>query len=193
MPPRPRTPLRSQTPPTGGGGGGGGGGRGSATGGSFGTCCTSPNVAAANAAAAAQRRDGGRGGKATQPSQPPASQAPLQSLALSELERRARSAAWLSEAEVDSAVDAENPRSQLIRLLWRPSSSTATTAAAEARLRAELLTLKLSALSKRALASGVGQEQVDAAKDGESPKDALIAVSTRPARSPARELAGGSS
>eukprot|EP01047_Picozoa_sp_COSAG01_P003315 COSAG01_NODE_96_length_26789_cov_36.697089_28_plen_139_part_00 len=52
----------------------------------------------------------------------------------------------------------------------------AAAAAAEARLRAVLLPLKLSALSKRALASGVGQGQVDAAKDGESPKSALIAL-----------------
>jgi len=62
------------------------------------------------------------------------------------------------------------------RAAAQAAQAEAKAAAAEAALRQELEGLKMTALLKRARAGGIDQESLDEVQDGESPKDALIAL-----------------
>eukprot|EP01051_Picozoa_sp_SAG22_P022234 SAG22_NODE_5250_length_1052_cov_5.716684_2_plen_244_part_01 len=96
----------------------------------------------------------------------------LETLRVSELKRQA----LLQGAEqslLDQADDAENPKRTLIELVvameMQSSTRTDTRAREEQleRLRAELRSMRVSALKQRAVAAGIEQAQLDEADDDE--------------------------
>ena len=98
--------------------------------------------------------------------------AELESLKLSELSRRAMECAEREEVHV--AQDSDSPKDRLVDLILAHSAMGSDGERASAALRAELETLKMSALSKRAVECGAEEEEVHAAQDSDSPKDALV-------------------
>jgi hypothetical protein len=100
----------------------------------------------------------------------------LANLTMAALLKRAR-AAGIDQETLDDTQDAESPRDALIALLVAAElQAHAADGAAEARLREELVGLRMAALLKRARAAGIDQETLDDTQDAESPRDALIAL-----------------
>jgi hypothetical protein len=100
----------------------------------------------------------------------------LVGLRMAALLKRAR-AAGIDQETLDDTQDAESPRDALIALLVAAElQAHAADGAAEARLREELVGLRMAALLKRARAAGIDQETLDDTQDAESPRDALIAL-----------------
>jgi hypothetical protein len=100
----------------------------------------------------------------------------LANLTMAALLKRAR-AAGIDQETLDDTQDAESPRDALIALLVTAElQAHAADGAAEARLREELVGLRIAALLKRARAAGIDQETLDDTQDAESPRDALIAL-----------------
>jgi hypothetical protein len=113
--------------------------------------------------------------------------AELSQLKLSQLRRRAREAASISEERIDQADDGDDPRAALVALLLEDAASATNAASAggdgsqAAALRAELRGLKPSALRKRAHAAGVDKAALDEAGDGPAPVEAIIELICRSA------------
>ena len=89
---------------------------------------------------------------------------------LSDLRQQA-AAAGVSPGALDDAIDCDQPKAALIKLLQGLASPAASAGAA---LRTELSRLKLSALSKRAATAGSPAAAVDEATDSDDPRAALM-------------------
>eukprot|EP01046_Picozoa_sp_COSAG06_P004650 COSAG06_NODE_198_length_20467_cov_97.440986_1_plen_220_part_10 len=98
----------------------------------------------------------------------------LRGLKLTELKRRAL-AAGVGEQAVEDAMDRSAPKAALAALLEQRHQGAAGAPQLQA-LREELATLKLSQLKRQALAAGVSAEAVEAAMDGPSARDGVIAL-----------------
>jgi lambda repressor-like predicted transcriptional regulator len=110
--------------------------------------------------------------------------AELESMKLSEVKRRARSAG-AEEPVLEQAIDSDSPKLALIELVLANEvqvtapvggAKAEAEASSAAALRAELERMKLSTLSQRALQDGATQAAVDAAEDSAEPKRALVAL-----------------
>eukprot|EP01043_Picozoa_sp_COSAG02_P013686 COSAG02_NODE_552_length_20429_cov_28.014068_8_plen_245_part_00 len=101
--------------------------------------------------------------------------AELQTLKPTALRRRAR-ADGVSEEQIEEADDDEaNPKERLVELILAAQPSAAVPRESHAALRAELQTLKPTALRRRARADGVSEEQIEEADDDEAnPKERLV-------------------
>eukprot|EP01052_Picozoa_sp_SAG31_P018719 SAG31_NODE_1338_length_8731_cov_14.189643_1_plen_1748_part_10 len=87
----------------------------------------------------------------------------LQGLRVSGLQRRAV-AAGVDDAQLEAAVDSEEPKEQLIALIMEHEEARADGEDAEvAALRQELQGLRVSGLQRRAVAAGVDDAQLEAA------------------------------
>ena len=93
-------------------------------------------------------------------------------LKLSALRKRA-AATDAAETDLEAAEDAEDPKAAMIALI-RAREKAAADPAAE--LRAELESLKPSALRKRAKAAGAEDEAIEEAGDADDAKSAMVAL-----------------
>ena len=97
----------------------------------------------------------------------------LGKMKLSALRKRA-TAAKAEETDLEAAEDAEDPKAAMIALVVARETPTANDPAAE--LRAELESLKPSALRKRAKAAGAVDEDIEEAGDADDAKSAMVAL-----------------
>ena len=102
----------------------------------------------------------------------------LQALRVTALQRRAESQG-VDEAQVDDAMDSDQPRARLVALLLEHEASTtgaraSTTDKRRQQLRRELEALGLFALQQRGRQAGLDDASLEAALDSASPKEALI-------------------
>eukprot|EP01043_Picozoa_sp_COSAG02_P022650 COSAG02_NODE_1184_length_14008_cov_44.301963_1_plen_678_part_00 len=105
-------------------------------------------------------------------------EAELRTLKLGALSKRALASGATAE-ELETAQDEDEPKAAVIALILRYE-----VAPSEA-LRGELSKLKLGALSRRAVASGVDADALEAAQDADTPKVAVIELIVRAELSPA--------
>jgi DUF971 family protein len=106
--------------------------------------------------------------------------AELAPMKMSAMRKRAL-AAGVNEEVIEDVDDADDPKDELVSILVEERRKTLVVsqddgAAAQAELealRAELASMKVSALRKRALAAGVGTEDLEAAVDADDPRAAI--------------------
>jgi hypothetical protein len=102
--------------------------------------------------------------------------AELAQLRMSALKKRAV-AEGVGKEELEEAEDGDAPKEKIISLVLARQATTPAGGAARGgddALRAELAQLRMSALKKRAVAEGVGEEELEEAGDSEEPKAAII-------------------
>ncbi len=97
----------------------------------------------------------------------------LEQLKCSGLQKRAL-AGGASEEDMERATDADDSKSALIELILGLSEAMKPDQDRIAELRAELSSMKLSGLQKRALAGGASEEDMERATDADDSKSALI-------------------
>jgi tetratricopeptide (TPR) repeat protein len=100
-----------------------------------------------------------------------ATRATLMGMRVMELQRRAV-VAGVAEEQIENALDADDPKSELVILVLRAQATDATAD----RLRGELQALKWMALQQRALTDGVIEADVEDAMDSADPRQRLIAL-----------------
>ena len=88
----------------------------------------------------------------------------------SALKRRAR-AAGCTEAEIEEADDADDPKAAMAALILSHEASGQETSDV---LRRELEGLKPSALKRRARAAGATEQEVEEADDAQDPSAAMV-------------------
>jgi hypothetical protein len=110
--------------------------------------------------------------------------AELTPMRMSVLKKRAL-AAGVNEEAIEEAMDAEEPKEAVLALLLELHRKDLTAVAADTgaeaeaeleALRAELTPMKMSHLTKRALAAGVDGEILDDVHDATDPKDELVSI-----------------
>ena len=95
----------------------------------------------------------------------------LETLSVKDLRKRAADLG-VSEDAIEGARDGDQPKEDLIALIVAKQSGGGAAAA----LEAELAPLTLKELRARAAAEGVSEDAIDDARDGDQPKDDLIAL-----------------
>ena len=93
----------------------------------------------------------------------------LRSMKLTSLIARA-TAAGVGEEQLEDAEDEADPKEAVIKLILATSDKSGQTST----LRAELSTMKITTLFKRARAVGVSDEELEAAEDEDDDKGAII-------------------
>jgi hypothetical protein len=106
--------------------------------------------------------------------------AELQLLKMPDLRKQA-AAAGANEDDIDDARDADAPKEAMIALIVAKQMQTkkdaaARQAATQRALTAELKTLQMPDLRKRAAAAGANEDDIEDARDADAPKEAMIAL-----------------
>eukprot|EP01043_Picozoa_sp_COSAG02_P040569 COSAG02_NODE_3294_length_6996_cov_21.108743_5_plen_405_part_00 len=108
--------------------------------------------------------------------EPPAAEvlrAELAKLKLKDLRQRAREAG-MSAAELEAAMDTDEPEDALISYVMQAHAAAAVKAEVAAALQAELQGLKLKDLRQRAREAGMSSAELEAAMDTDEPESTLI-------------------